>query len=529
MPRMDGPELRSLSDLIAGQAEARPHVEALISEGRRWTYAALQRGVWRIALELSRGGVQAGDRVLLMAPTCDSFVVSFFALVHLGAIPVPISPRLLEVEVIGHARDCDAKLLMADASTSETLRETFIRACQGRVIRLDPRREQICWQTEEGEHPQVHYFDLPFEAVPPAHEPDPDDVATILYTSGTTGTPKGVCLTHRGLIANARAIAETLPMTEHPSTAIALPLNHAYPLISQLLSTLLIGGTVQLFRGLAFAFPVLQEIQREAIESFSGMPSTFRMLAQLEDLSELDLSCVRYVCSAGAPLRPEDLPCIRQVFPQARIFNNYGLSEAGPRVAAIEDSDPAFHRGSVGKAIAGVRLRVIADGVPAGPGVVGEVQIQTPAVMVGYWNAPAESQLAREGEWLRTRDMGYLDADGYLFLYGRREDVVTSGGDKISPFEVEDVLQRHPSIREAAVIGAADPMRGERIVAWVVPTVEAFDPQEAIRHCTSHLARHKCPHEVRLLDRLPKTKNGKIQRHKLREWAETESAPEPTV
>lgn len=529
MPPMDLPDFRSLTDLIAGQADGRPHVEALISEGRRWTYAALQRGVLRIAQELSKSGVKSGDRVLLMAPTCDSFVVSFFALAHLGAIPVPISPSLLEVEVIGLARDSSAQLLMADASTSEVLRETFIRACQGRVVRLDPRRQQLSWQTEQGERPHIHYFDLPFEEAPEPHAAEPGDLAAILYTSGSTGAPRGVCMTHGGLLENARAVSRTLPMQEHPSTAIAMPLHHAYPLVSQLLATLLIGGTAQLFRGLAFAFPVLQEIQREAIESFAGMPSTFRMLAQLEDLAELDLSAVRYVCSAGAHLRADDVAHIRKVFPEARIFNNYGLVEAGPRVATIEAADPRFAQGSVGRAIEGVTLRVMADGRPAEAGEVGEVQVQTPAAMARYWNAISETMHAMDGDWLRTRDMGYLDADGYLYLHGRREDVVSSGGDKISPYEVEEVLQRHPAIREAAVIGADDPMRGERIVAWVVPESEYFDPQDAIRHCTSHLARHKCPHEVRVTDRLPKTKNGKVQRHLLREWSEAEPSKEPTL
>lgn len=529
MSTLDASEPRSLSDLVALQAANRPHVEALISEGRRWTYAALQRGVWRIALELAKGGVKAGDRVLLMAPTCDSFVISYFALVHLGALPVPISPSLLEVEIIGHARDCDAQLLMVDASMSETVRETFIRACQGRVMRMDPRRQQLSWHTEAGERKAIPYFDLPFEEAPAAHVPDPDEVATILYTSGSTGRPRGVGLTHRGLLANARAIAETLPMAEFPSTAIVLPLNHAYALTSQLLATLLVGGTVQLFRGLAFAFPVMQEVEREAIESFSGVPSTFRMLAQIADLPELDLSCVRYVCSAGALLRSEDVALIRKVFPAARIFNSYGLVEAGPRVAMIEDSDPSFDQGSVGKPISGVALRIMADGHAVAPGAVGEVQIKSPSVMARYWNAPNETLEAMDGAWLRTRDMGYLDARGYLYLFGRREDVVTSGGDKISPYEVEDVLQRHPQIREAAVVGAEDAMRGERIVAWVVPAREAFDPQEAIRHCTAHLARHKCPHEVRLVERLPRTENGKIQRQVLRDWSENRVPSEPTA
>lgn len=524
MPLPHRPDIETLPDLIAFQAADRPDLDALVSEGRRWSYAALQRGIWRCAWVLSQSGITAGERVLLMAPTCDSFVIAYFSLIYLGAIPVPISPDLLEVEVIAHARDSQARLLLADASISDSVRETFVRACQGQVVRLDPRRQQLSRHHELGNDAPIHYFDIPFDEPPAAHAWDPDAIATILYTAGNGGTTRGVCLSHRNLLANARAITEVLPFDRHPTTAIALPLHHGHALTSQLLATLLVGGTAQLFRGLAFAFPVLQEMQREAIESFTGVPNTFHQLSRLDDLAELDLSSVRYVCSQGAGMTSADVAAIRRVFPHAAIFNHYGLTEAGSRVTSISEHDPRFFEGTVGKPLPGVKLRVVVNGEPAAPGEVGELQIQSPAVMRGYWVAPTATSIAWEGDWLRTGELARLDEEGYLYLAGRRDDVLFSGGEPIDPSEIEHVLQRYPAIREAAVVGFDDPLFGERIVAWVVPTASSFDPKEAARHCGMHLARFKCPHEIRTIDRLPKTHHGTIARAKLREL----SGPTPS-
>lgn len=518
----------TLASLVSLQAAANPHGTAIVSEGRRWSYEGLQHGIMRSALLLANGGVTQGERVLLMAPTGDSFVVAFFALLRLGAIPVPLSPNLLEVEVIAHARDCHARLLLADASIDDSIREAFIRACDGRAVILDSRRQQVSWHYSSGLAPAINYFDLAFDEAPAATL-EPDAIATILYTSGTDGAPKGVCLTHRNLLSNAQAIADVLPMARHPLTAVALPLHHGFALTSQLLATLLVGGTVQLFRNLAFPFPVLQEMQREAAEGFAAFPNTFRKLAAIPDLQELDLSCVRYVSTAGAALSLDDLPLIRQVFPRATVYHSYGLTEAGPRVATISEKDPRFFAGAVGRPIPGTRVRVVADGRVVSPGERGEVQVSGPGVMVGYWNAPLETSRVLEDGWLRTGDQGGVDEEGYLYVVGRRDDMLTGHGEKVSPVEVEAVLERHAQVREAAVVAVDDALAGERIIACVVPVNGHVDVPDAMRHCERHLARFKCPQEIKVVDRLPKTKNGKIQRDKVRALCRGKALAEPDV
>lgn len=519
MSREDWVEILTLPDLIRTQAALKPHLEALVADGRRWSYSALERGIRRIAGALLKGHPELvpGERVLLMAPTSDSFVIGFFALLHLGAIPVPLNPHLREVELLAHARDCQARLMLADASAGDAVRETFIRAFQGRVMRLDPRRQQISWQSASGEEPFVPYFDLPYEATPDAVAVDPDAIAALLYTSGTTGEPRGIGLSHRSLLASARAISEVLPGSSAPSTAIVLPLHHGYPLLVQLFSTLLVGGFVQLFRGLAFPFPVLQEMQREAVSSFAGVPATFRALAALEDLAELDLSEVTHVLSGGTPLTLDDAVAIRKVFPKARVFDVYGQTEAGP-IALIAEGEPGFATGRFARPFPGVCLRIMGDHGPADEGEIGEVQVQSPFLMRGDWRqSPTVPDLSGPG-WHATGDVGFLDAQGALHLLGRHEEVIVAGSEKVSPREVEAILLRHPGVLDAVVVGVADRDQGQRIVAWVVPAAPDLDPAVALRHCELYLAHHKCPREIRLLESLPRTVSGKVHQALLQEW-----------
>ncbi|MBO9540009.1 acyl--CoA ligase [bacterium] len=512
-------EILTLSDLIRTQAALKPHVEALVADGRRWSYSALARGIRRIAGAIRAGhpDLVPGERVLLMAPTGDSWVIGYFALLHLGAIPVPVSPQLREVELLAHARDCQARLLMADASAGDAVREAFIRAFQGRVMRLDPRRQQISWQSARGEEPFVPYFELPYEETPDAVVADPDDVATILYTSGSTGEPRGIALSHRAMLTAARAIAEALPESPAPSTAIVLPLYHGYPMLAQLLSILLVGGFVQLFRGLAFPFPVLQEMQREAIASFAGVPATFRTLAALEDLAELDLSEVTHVLSGGTPLTPDDVAAVRKVFPKAWIFELYGQTEAGPIALSSED-DPGFGTGRFARPFPGVCLRIVGEQGPAEPGEIGAVQVQSPFLMQGYWQGGLDAFVPAQGEWHPTGDLGFFDPEGVLHLQGRQETLIVAGSEKVNPREVEAVLLRHPGIREAAVLGVPDPAQGQRIVAWVVAATQDFEVEAAKQHCEQYLSRHKCPHEIHLVESLPRTESGKVHQARLMTW-----------
>lgn len=497
------PPITTLAELVSLQASRFPDRTAVLSEGRVWTYADLDRGIRRSARLLSEGGVVAGDRVLLMAATSDAFVFSFFALQRLGAIPVPIHPHLQEVEVIALARDAGSHWLLADMSIGDQVLNTFQQACGGTVIRMDPRRMQIRWRSKPGAgEATLNFLSLsPLELEEASV--DPDAIATILYSHADSRHAGGVCLTHRNLLENAKAIASVVPVADFPSTAIVLPLHHANALTGQLIATLLVGGRVQLFRNLAFAFPVLQAMQRDGIQSFAGVPTSFRLLATLPDLHELDLRCVRYVNVAGAPLRPEDLPLIQRVFPEATIYNHYGLTEAGPRVTTLNAHDERLARGAVGKPLPRVQVRIVQDGREVPLGNPGELEIQGPGVATRYWRMPPDAEVIHRDGWLRTGDRARMDEEGYLYLLERRRLFLVSAGEKILPSEVEKVLASHPSVEAVKVLGEEDALLGDRIVAFVVPSSRTVDVSVIRTHGECHLAPFKWPHEYRLVDRLP--------------------------
>lgn len=510
------PAFASLSDLIIQHATVRPGQEAMVSEGRRWHFEALLRGIKKAAQLFSEGGVAPGDRVLLMSPTCDTFVVAFLALAWLGAIPVPINPNLLEVEVIALARACRARLMLADASIGDMVRSAFLRACEGRVIRMDPRRQQISYQDVEGEGPPINYHDLPFDAAPEPHPASGSTPLTVLFAPGKLGQARGVLLTHQSVLAIAAAAADSLPLASYPKVAITLPLQHAFPLVSQLLATLYVGGAVHLFRNLAFPYPVLQAMQLEGVQGYAGVPATFRLLASLDGLDELDLGTVRHVSTGGARLGPAEVACVRRVFPRAEIHHGYGLTEAAGRVTVLAERDPHFLTGSAGLPLPGVELQVRQDGQCLGPGEEGEIWVRGPGLMTGYWQDPHATQRTLHAGWLRTPDRGHLDAGGYLFLSHREDGLFTVGEEKVAPAEVEEVLRRHRSVMEAAVTGLPDPILGDRLVACVTPARGGVDALGLLRHCDRHLARHKCPQEVQVFAELPRTADGVFDRHALR-------------
>ncbi|MNY16480.1 putative sulfoacetate--CoA ligase [compost metagenome] len=249
------------------------------------------------------------------------------------------------------------------------------------------------------------------------------------------------------------------------------------------------------------------------------MPATFRALATLEDLAELDLSEVAHVLSGGTPLTPDDAAAVRKVFPQARIIELYGQTEAGPISLSAED-DPGFATGRFAHPFPGVCLRIAGEQGPAEPGEIGLVEVKSPYLMRGYWPGTGETFAQAQGDWHPTGDLGFFDPEGVLHLQGRQEAIIVAGSEKVNPREVEAVLLRHPAIREAAVLGVSDPAQGQRIVAWVVPVTGDFATEAAMRHCEQYMSRHKCPHEVHLVESLPRTESGKVHQARLMTWAQ---------
>ena len=342
----------------------------------------------------------------------------------------------------------------------------------------------------------------------------PDDLAFVVFTSGTTGQPKGVMLSHGNVVAVIDAILDYLPLSPADRYVLVLPLFHTYAK-SVLLTTLAAGGTVVLdsFNDLP-GFVARLESQR--ITTFSGVPYHVNMLLRRAPLDRHDLSRLSTITISGSHLATETLQELARRFPAARVVFMYGMTETSTRACALPPERVADKPGSCGRPIRGVALRIVDDGgrdLPAGGS--GEVLVRGPNVMQGYYRDPALTRATLRDGWLHTGDLGYLDDEGFLFLVGRKTDLIKCAGERISAREIEDVLAAHPGVLEAAVAGEPHPVLGESVHAWIVRRADGLSEDELRRHCAQHLTHHEIPRSWTFVAELPRTASGKVQKHRL--------------
>jgi long-chain acyl-CoA synthetase len=476
---------------------------ALVFEGRELTNVDQQRGASRLAHALRRLGIQAGDRIVVMLPNCPEVIQAYAAILKLGAVIVPVI-FLLSPEEVRHILDHSAARVVITSPDLAWKVEGFA----GPVVLVGGEAPgTLAWEAILAGEPDS------FPTVPR----EDHDLAVILYTSGTTGQPKGVALSHGNLAANARSAASLYELDREAWALAVLPLSHSYGL-TLMNAAALLGTRAVLLRWFNPEL-VLEAIQRYRVQSMSGVPTMYVYLLHCADAERFDTSSMRYWGSGAAPLPVEIVEPFEQRF-GGRILEGYGLTEAAPVVSAHRLSGPR-KLGSVGQPIPGVEVRILdeEDGeVPVGE--VGEIAVRGPNVMVGYYRMPEETARTLRGGWLHTGDMGRLDADGFLYVVERKKDLIIRGGFNVYPREVEEVLYAHPAVAEVAVVGAPDPVMGEEVLAWVVPrdgaTVAA---EELIAFCQRHLSRFKCPKAVRFLPTLPKNPIGKVLRKDLRALA----------
>lgn len=464
---------------------------ALFCDAESLTYAQLWSAVTAARDRLAAAGVAAGDKVVVALSNTPAFPVAVMALSDLGAVSIPLNPSLAEKE---RAR------ILAIAQPS------FVIGFQGhqRVVTGG-------YLTKAGAHPAEPEAEL-------------DGISTIVFTSGTTGAPKGVLLTAEALLANAASVIEYLQLTEEDRTLIFLPLFYSYPM-SQLLTAWMTGGAVVLMKNLMYPAQAIKLIDRYGVTGLGGVPTS---LSLLSNQSARPARRLRYVMSAGGPLSPSLVKKLDEVFPGAAVFNNYGCTEIGPRATAVNYMEHPDRIGSIGRAIANVELRLIRpDFTEAEAGETAEIVLNGPSLMKGYYRDP-ETTAARMSRWgFHTGDYAYADEDGFLFFQGRHDDVFKCGGEKVSAREIEDVILEHHGVLEAAVVAQADPVMGHVAVAYVV-RVEDGGPSEADLQmfCRRKLSIHKVPRFVHFLDKLERSANGKIQKYRLRELAEGRDAQE---
>ena len=487
--------------------------EALAFEGRRITNMDQHRAASRVAHALVRLGVQPGDRVVVMLPNCPQVMQSYGGILRVGAVIVPVIFLLGEAEVAHIVADSEARVVITSSDMVGKIEKQIGVLPNLRHVLLVSGGGQSGLRSFEEE---TDGESDRFEAVPR----DDGDLAVILYTSGTTGTPKGVALSHANLESNARASASLFELDRERWGVGVLPLSHSYGL------TVMNAGHILGTRSALLRWfnpeEVLRTIQEFRAEAMSGVPTMFVYLLNYPGASAYDTSTMRVWGSGAAPLPVEVVEPFEHRF-GGKLLEGYGLTEASPVVAAHRLSG-VRKLGSVGQPIPGVTVSIRDDDDRALPvDEVGEVCVQGPNVMVGYYRNPEETAKTIRGGWLRTGDMGRLDADNYLYIVERKKDLIIRGGFNIYPRDVEEALYAFPGVAEAAVIGLPDTLMGEEVVAFVVlKPGQAATAAEVAGFCQARLAKYKCPKEIRFVDALPKSPVGKILRKELRGQARTQ-------
>lgn len=530
---LEVPDIR-VDEIVRRAASTYGSRAALVFFGRRISFAELDRLVDRFAAGLQRLGVGRGTAVSLHLPNCPQFVVAYYGILRAGGVVVPHNPLYTEPEVAHQLRDSGAEVAVtltlfyprvAAAARQARVREvvfTALHEFMGPVARLvyplKARREGQ-W-VDVRPQPGVRPFgELLREGAPKPVPVSPEDPAAYLYTGGTTGVPKAAVLTHRNLVANLLQAASWDPQLR-PGQEVALavlPFFHSYGMTSVLNFSMWLGATVVLVPRFDPKL-VLDAVRRHRPTLFHGVPTMYIALLNTPELKRVSFRSVRAGIS-GAMGLPREVQRQWEAVTGGRLVEGYGLTEASP----VTHCNPLYgvrKEGSIGVPVPDTDARVVdpETGAPLPPGEVGELEVRGPQVMRGYLNRPDETAQVLHDGWLRTGDMARVDEDGFFYIVDRKKEMINVGGLKVFPREVEEVLYRHPAVREAAAIGVPDPVRGEVVKAFVaLKEGQHVTEHELVEFCRQHLAPHKVPRAVEVRPQLPKTLIGKVLRRALAE------------
>jgi len=501
----------SIGGFLRRAAERHEHKPALIFEGGKISFRQLNSRVNRLAQALLTLGARKGDKVGLLFFNSPEFVETFLAVVKIGAIAVPLNFRLVGQELLYILNHSDTRFLFLGRDFMETIREIHRNLGQVEyyIVAGDSSfssalmYETILSQAAEDE-PRVSVTE--------------EDVGAILYTSGTTGRPKGAVITHKNIIWNEINYIIDKGMRPDDVALLVLPLFHTGG-INNLLSHIFLGSTVVL-QSAFVPQTVMEAIEKEKITILPAMvPTMYNMILQLPDLERYDVSSVRTATAGGAILPVETKKKIRKLFPHAGIQDTYGLTEATSTGTTLRPDFALQKIACVGKPCFTLEARLVDEkGKEVVPGQVGEILLRGPNVMKEYYKNPEATEEALRDGWLHTGDLAKRDEEGFLYIVDRKKDMIVSGGENIYPKEIEEVIYTHPKILEAAVIGVPDPVWGESVKAVVVlKPGEEMTQEEVIAFCKANLASYKKPRSVDFLPGLPKTGSGKILKNILRE------------
>jgi long-chain acyl-CoA synthetase len=489
----------NLATILTDSAKRNPEHVAIKLDDAELSYGGLDDASARLAGLLRDRGFARGDRVGIMLPNVPYFAVCYYGVLRAGGVVVPMNVLLKRREVAFYLEDSGAKLLFAWHG--------FAQDAQGGADQAGTD----CVLVVPGEFDQLLHSSEPvFELA----QTESDDTAVILYTSGTTGTPKGAELTHDNLSRNCAAISALLGIDGGAVTLGALPLFHSFGQTCGMNATVSTGGTLTLVPRFDPA-KALEVIQRDRVNVFEGVPTMYGAMLHCPERKDYDLSML-HLCASGGSAMPVELMRGFEAEFGCKVLEGYGLSETSP-VASFNRPDRERKPGSIGTPIEGVEMKVVDDGDNEVPqGEVGEIVIRGHNVMKGYWGRPdATAEAIRDG-WFHSGDMAIVDEDGYFFIVDRKKDMIIRGGYNVYPREIEEVLYEHPAVREAAVLGVPHDEYGEDVGAAVSLKDGASASADELRDFVKEqVAAYKYPRHIWFVEELPKGPTGKILKREI--------------
>ena len=493
-----------LGEILRRHALLRPRKTAYVVGATRVTYAQFNADANRLAHGLQALGVGRGERVAILANNCPQYPLAYFACIKLGAILVPVNARFKDDEIDYVVRHSESMALLYEAGFGVAVERLRGRWPHVQHYRAVDDARFAAWL---GEHSS---------AEPPAFV-DENDPHVMLYTSGTTGAPKGALLSHRSYYLQAGHSHHTIGLSEDDVGLSMFPMFHmggwALPF------GFWYDGSTIIIMERADPRAMLEAVQHEHVTYLYAVPTVYNFMLDLPDFDDFDLSSLRTLAGGTSVMTNEQIRRITERFHNHNLFIIYGSTEAGP-VATLRPADLFRKPASVGRPALNVEVRIVGDDnceVPVG--TPGEIICRSEFNMRGYWRMPTESAATLRGGWVHTGDLGVLDDEGFLFIAGRKKEMIKSGGENIFPVEVERVLLEHPAIAEAAVLGIPDPDWGESVLAVVVPRPgQQLSEADVVGHVRNRLAGYKKPRNVWFRDALPRTAaTRQVQKTLLRE------------
>ncbi|HBV98654.1 MAG: fatty-acid--CoA ligase [Peptococcaceae bacterium BICA1-7] len=495
--------LVEMLDLNAGKFANK---ECLRYEGKAITFAGLKAAADRAAGLLQSWGIKKGDKVAVMSYNTPAFVISFFGALKAGAAVVPINHKLAAPEVDYILDHSEAGVFLFDAALEQTARKVSTSA---RIAVMDADVEGF------------ERFEAAMEKAPSFQpvEIAADDLAEILYTSGTTGKPKGCLHTHSNVLFAGISGAMIMKMDQHDRLLMAMPIWHSSPLNNWFIGSQFMGASTVLLREY-HPLKFLQAVQDEKCTLYFGAPISYIMPAQMiPNFSDFDLSSMRCWIYGGGPISGDVALMLMKKYKSKNFYQVYGMTEAGPSGTVLYPEDQVSRAGSIGNvAIPGALAIVMNGDREALPGEVGEIWIKSASMMKGYYKNDEGTAGAFAGGWYKTGDVARVDQDGYLYIVDRTKDMIVTGGENVYSKEVEDAIAAYPGVVESAVIGRTHPEWGETVVALIVPKPDTTIKEDELKaYLAEKLAKYKIPRDIQFVKELPHTPSGKVKKYELRQ------------